>query len=166
MGSESGVLVRAGVGVEAPAGDGEGLDRAWVAVGVGTAEGAGAGWGAQPHKTSRASSRGRSRKGTGSPPLHGMVWLGAFFGGGKPRGWGQEKGRAFAKGSIPVGGGRPGRRGGGGVWRSGGPQGPPGQPNKSAGPEAEGLGPALSGRFAPRRRPPGPLGPAQTPKGG
>ena len=46
--------------------------------------------------------------------------------------------------------GSPGRtRGGGGVWRPGG-QRPPGQPNQRAG-----LGPALLGRFAPCRRPPG-----------
>ena len=77
--------VRAGVGVEAPAGDGEGLVRAWVAAGDGMAEGAGMDWGAQPHKAIRASSRGRSRKGMGSPPLHGMLGTGERMGifGGK-----------------------------------------------------------------------------------
>ena len=72
MGSGRGALVRAGVGVGMPAGDGEGLDRAWAAVGAGTAEGAGMDWGAQPHKASRASSRGRSRRDMGSPPLQGI----------------------------------------------------------------------------------------------
>ena len=43
--------------------------------------------------------------------------------------------------------------GGGGVWRPGGPFGPPGQPNKKAGTGGKASGSRFSGREAPRRRP-------------
>ena len=60
-------------------------------------------------------------------------------------------------------GGHGGRRRFAAVGRPAGP--PHGQPNKRGGPEAKGPGPALSGRFAPSRRPPGALRFPPTPKG-
>ena len=57
------------------------------------------------------------------------------------------------------------RPGGAAAFGGPGALGPPGLPNKSAGAGAKGPGPALSGRFASCRRPPGSLEFPSTPKG-
>ncbi len=120
------------------------------------------------------AQRAQSRSGGPWPPL--LLWFCGPSGpakrrrpGGHPCGILLPPGQQASVGRTAVARGRRmdgAVTGGGGVWRPwGGPQGrPTASQTKEGGPGPKAPGPPLSGRFAPRRRPPGALRSPPRPK--